>query len=74
VRGGRRGLIVVLQGRDRGKWRTFADVRAGAGGRWAARYRFSGRTGTYAVRAKIRKQPRLGYDSGYSRVIRVRVG
>ena len=44
------------------------------GGRWATRYRFSGRTGTYAVRAKIRKQPRLGYDSGYSRVIRVRVG
>ena len=69
-----RGLIVVLQGRDRGKWRTFADMRAGAGGRWATRYRFSGRTGTYAVRAKIRKQPRLGYDSGYSRVIRVRVG
>ena len=74
VRGGRRGLIVVLQGRSGGKWRTFADMRAGAGGRWAARYRFSGRAGTYAVRAKIRRQPRLGYDSGYSRVVRVRVG
>jgi hypothetical protein len=74
VRDGRRGLIVVLQGRAGGKWRTFADMRAGAGGRWATRYRFSGRAGTYSVRAKIRRQPRLGYDSGYSRVVRVRVG
>ena len=38
------GLVVVLQGREQGRWRTFADTRTGAGGRWRATYRFSGRT------------------------------
>ena len=44
VRGGvGANLVVVLQGFERGRWRTFADTRTRAGGRWKASYRFSGR-------------------------------
>ena len=64
----------MLQGREGGKWRTFADARTGAGGRWSASYRFRGRAGSYAIRLRIRKQARLPYDAGASRVLRVRVG
>ena len=52
------GLIVVLQGREGGRWRTFADTRTGAGGRWSALYRFRGRPGPCAIRLRIRKQAR----------------
>ena len=43
VRGGAgANLVVVLQGKESGRWRTFADTRTRAGGRWRAAYRFSG--------------------------------
>ena len=74
VRGApRAGLVVVLQGKERGRWRTFADARTGAGGRWSAPYRFSGRPGSYPVRARIRRQADLPYETGYSKRVTVHV-
>ena len=51
-----RGLVLVLQGRERGKWRTFKDTRTNRKGRWHVSYRFSGRPGSYPIRVRIRKQ------------------
>ena len=72
----RRGanLVVVLQGKEGGKWRTFADARTGPGGRWRASYRFSGRPGAYPIRVRIRRQANLPYDTGYSKRVTVHVG
>ena len=74
VRKGGAGLVVVLQGREQGRWRTFADTRTKAGGKWRVAYRFSGRPGRYPIRLRIRRQTGLAYDTGYSRRIVVRVG
>jgi hypothetical protein len=74
VRRGGRGLIVVLQGHERGRWRTFTDARTGKGGRWQASYRFSGIAGSYPIRARIRPQRGFRFATGYSRPIVVRVG
>ena len=74
VRKGGAGLVVVLQGREQGRWRTFADTRTKPGGKWRAAYRFSGRPGRYPIRLRIRRQTGLEYDTGYSRRIVVRVG
>jgi hypothetical protein len=68
-----RGLVIILQGREGGAWRTFEDTRTNAGGRWAVAYRFRGRPGTYPIRAKIRRQSRFPFVLGYSRTVRVRV-
>jgi len=68
-----RGLLVILQGFDAGRWRTFADTRTDARGRWATPYRFSGNPGTYPVRARLRRQARFPFVLGYSRTVRVRV-
>lgn len=73
VRRGGTGLVVVLQGRERGRWRTFADTRTRRRGKWQASYRFSGRPGRYPIRARIRRQTGLPYDTGYSRRVIVRV-
>jgi hypothetical protein len=70
----RTGLVVVLQGRVRGGWQTFADTRTNARGHWRARYRFVGRPGTYPIRVRIRRQNGFPFDLGYSRTLRVRVG
>lgn len=51
----RRGLLVILQGRERGRWRTFEDVRTDHSGRWRASYRFRGIRGTFPIRARLRK-------------------
>ena len=66
-------LVVVLQGQEGGKWRTFADTRTRAGGRWRAFYRFSGRPGSYPVRVRIRRQANLPYVTGYSKRVTVHV-
>jgi hypothetical protein len=68
------GLVLVLQGREGGHWRTFADTRTDARGHWRARYRFSGRPGTYPIRVRIRRQNGFPFDLGYSPTVRVRVG
>ena len=53
--GARANLVVVLQGLERGRWRTFADARTGKAGRWRASYRFSGLAGSYPIRVRIRR-------------------
>ena len=40
-----RGLVLVLQGRERGRWRTFEDARTNRNGSWQVSYTFSGRPG-----------------------------
>jgi hypothetical protein len=75
VRGGAGAdLVVVLQGKERGRWRTFADSRTTAGGRWRASYRFSGRPGAYPIRVRIRRQANLPYETGVSKRVTVHVG
>jgi hypothetical protein len=69
-----RGLVVILQGREDGRWRTFADTRTNRRGRWKAGYRFRGVPGSYPVRARIRRQAGYPYELGYSRAVAVRVG
>ena len=74
VRGGAgANLVVILQGRENGRWRTFADTRTRAGGLWSASYRFSGRPGDYPIRARIRRQANLPYETGHSRRVTVHV-
>jgi hypothetical protein len=75
VRGGAGAdLVVVLQGKEGGRWRTFADTRTGKGGRWRASYRFSGLPGAYPIRARIRRQADLPYETGVSKRVTVHVG
>jgi hypothetical protein len=70
-----RGLVLVLQGRSPdGKWRTFADTRTNRRGRWRASYLFRGRSGSYPIRVRIRKQSGFPFELGYSRRLTVRVG
>jgi len=75
VRGGAGAdLVVVLQGKENGKWRTFADTRTRARGRWSASYRFSGLRGDYPIRVRVRRQASLPYETGHSRRVTVHVG
>jgi hypothetical protein len=69
-----RGLVVVLQGREGGKWRTFEDARTKSKGRWHISYRFSGRPGSYPIRLRIRRQARFPFELGYSHRLTIRVG
>jgi hypothetical protein len=69
-----RGLVLVLQGRERGRWRTFEDTRTDRKGRWHVAYVFSGRPGRYPIRVRIRKQAGYPFELGYSRALTVRVG
>ena len=69
-----RGLVVVLQGREGGKWRTFEDARTHKKGRWHVSYRFSGRPGSYPIRLRIRRQAGFPFELGYSRRLTIRVG
>jgi hypothetical protein len=74
VRGGAgANLVIVLQGKEGGRWRTFADTRTGKGGRWRASYRFSGLPGAYPIRARIRRQANLPYETGHSKRVTVHV-
>jgi hypothetical protein len=72
LRGGpkpRAGVLVVLQAHEGGRWRTFRTVRTKRkGGRFSTRYRFtSGRTGSFRIRALVRKQIGYAYSTGSSR-------
>jgi hypothetical protein len=74
VRGGAGpNLVVVLQGKEEGTWRTFADTRTRNAGRWSASYRFSGRPGDYPIRVRVRRQANLPYETGHSRRVTVHV-
>jgi hypothetical protein len=68
-----RGLIVALQGRSAGAWRTFADTRTTRSGRWSASYRFRGVPGRYPVRLRIRRASGFPFELGYSPAVTVRV-
>ena len=69
-----RGLVLVLQGREDGRWRTFEDTRTNGKGRWNASYTFSGRPGSYPIRVRIRRQSNYPFELGHSRALTVRVG
>ena len=69
-----RGLLLVLQGREGGRWRTFEDTRTNRKGSWRASYTFSGRSGRYPIRVRIRRQSNYPFELGYSRALTVRVG
>ena len=68
------GKLVELQAFDRGRWRVFATTRArGARAAWRTSYRFGSRSGTYRIRARVRREGTIPYDLGYSRPVRVTV-
>lgn len=70
------GVLVELQVRTRGKWRTFAQPRAsGTNGRWSYQYRFETIRGraSFRFRARIRRQRGYPFTTGHSRQVRVRV-
>ena len=70
------GVLVELQVRARGAWRTFAQPRADSTtGRWTLRYRFETVRGgaTYTFRANIRRQRGYPFTTGHSRTIAVTV-
>ena len=69
-----RGLLLVLQGREGGQWRTFEDTRTNRKGRWHVSYGFSGRPGRYPIRVRIRRQSGYPFELGYSRRLTIRVG
>lgn len=78
LRGGpkpRRGLLVVLQGKQPGfSWMTFRTARVGPGGRFSAAYRFhTGRRVTFRFRATLREQLGYPYATGRSHEVRVRM-
>jgi hypothetical protein len=68
-------LLVELQARRGSGWQTFATTRAGRGGAFTYRYRFTRTVGTqvYRLRARVPAQPGYPYAAGGSRPVRVRV-
>jgi hypothetical protein len=79
LKGGHRpptGVLVELQVRSRGKWRTFAQPRAdGATGAWKYQYRFETVSGgaRFRFRARVRRQAGYPFATGNSRTIGVSV-
>ena len=77
LRGGHvpaRGKLLVLQGREDGRWRTFAATRTDGRGRFHVRYRFRGVPGSYPVRALVPADGSYPFAAGTSRAVSVRVG
>jgi hypothetical protein len=77
LRGGHipaRGKIVVLQGREAGKWRTFTATRSDRRGRFHVRYRFRGNPGRYPVRALVPDEAAYPFAPGTSPAVAVVVG
>ena len=69
-----RGVVLILQGFDNGRWRTFADTRTNRLGRWRVSYPSAARPGSYPVRVRIRKLSGFPFELGYSRRLTIRVG
>ena len=59
-----RGLVLILQGREGGRWSTFEDTRTNRRGRWQVGYTFSGRPGRYPIRVRIRRQSSYPFELG----------
>jgi hypothetical protein len=66
-------LTVLLQARRGRAWQTFTATRTDRQGRWRGSYRFTGRAGSFAIRAQVRRSSSFPFDTGASRVVRVRV-
>ena len=74
----REGVTIIVQGRARGSrhWETFADTSATRAGIFKVHYRFrsSGSRGKrFEFRARIRPGATAPYETGYSKVVTVRV-
>jgi hypothetical protein len=69
------GKLVELQVLLRGRWRTFATTRADVRGFWSYGYRFDGTRGvqTYRFRVRVPREATYPYESGVSRVVKVKV-
>lgn len=69
------GKLVELQVLLRGRFRTFATARADLRGFWRYDYRFDGTRGvqTYRFRVRVPREATYPYESGFSRVVKVRV-
>ena len=67
------GLTVLLQARRGRAWQTFTATRTDRQGRWRGGYRFTGRAGSFAIRAQVRRSSSFPFDTGASRAVRVRV-
>lgn len=69
------GKLVELQVMLRGRYRTFATTRADRRGRWSYGYRFDGTRGrqTYRFRARVPREATYPYETGTSRVAKVKV-
>ena len=67
--------VIEMQAKVGRKWQTFDTARAGRGGRFALRYRFTRTTSTrtYTFRARIRTETGFPYLTGYSNRVNVRV-
>ena len=71
----RAGKLVELQVLLRGRFRTFATTRANRRGRWHYGYTFDGTRGSqvYRFRVRVPREATYPYDTGFSRVMRIRV-
>ena len=69
------GLLVELQVRSRGAWRTFAQPRANAAGAWRYQYRFEtvSANARFRFRARVRRQAGYPFATGSSRTLGIRV-
>ena len=56
-----RGVVLALQGREDGRWRTFEDLRTNRHGRWRKAHAFRGVPGRYPIRVRIRRQARFPF-------------
>jgi hypothetical protein len=75
---GRKGVVVILQGRPPGThhFTTFADTTASSHGLFKVHYRFrsGGSHGKrFSFRARIRPVAGFPYETGYSQIVTVRV-
>lgn len=70
-----RGVIVDLQVRIDGRWRSFAAIRASSTGRYRHRHRFRHvfRPARFRFRARVRRDSRYPYTTGHSRSVAIRV-
>ena len=67
------GKLVAIQARIGRAWRTFANPRANARGRFASPYRFTSTSGLqrYRIRALVQKDAAYSYETGASKPITV---
>ena len=67
------GKLVAIQARVGRRWRTFANPRANARGRFSSQYTFTATTGVqiYRIRALVQRDAAYSYETGASKPIKV---